>query len=113
MTGKQEETQTLQEPTQVSTEVPATSSSSPPPTEEETKKWGTHIMEALAVPTAHPDNKIAASWKAGDHQQLSTALCRSLSNRQAKQQPSGSCRRHVKYLDPKSRDLGPQPLAQS
>ncbi|KAK3223746.1 hypothetical protein Dsin_010771 [Dipteronia sinensis] len=65
-----EETQTLQEPTQVSSEVPE-NSSSPPPTEEETKKWGTHIMGAPAVPTAHPDNKIAASWKAGDHQQIS------------------------------------------
>ncbi|TXG55980.1 hypothetical protein EZV62_017293 [Acer yangbiense] len=96
MTGKPEETtQTHLEPTQVSTEVPATSSpqttqthleptqvpnevpatssppSPPPPTEEETKKWGTHIMGAPAVPTAHPDNKIAASWKAGDHQEIS------------------------------------------
>ncbi|KAH7511249.1 hypothetical protein JRO89_XSUnG0216000 [Xanthoceras sorbifolium] len=68
--GKPEETQThVQEPSEASTEVPA--SSSPPPTEEETKKWGTHIMGAPAVPTAHPDNQVAASWKAGDQQQIS------------------------------------------
>ncbi|KAK1551980.1 hypothetical protein Q3G72_008319 [Acer saccharum] len=70
-TSSPQTTQTHLEPTQVSTEVPATSSPPPPPTEEETKKWGTHIMGAPAVPTAHPDNKIAASWKAGDHQEIS------------------------------------------
>lgn len=69
MAGKTEETKIAQETTQVSSEVSVTSA--PPPTEEETKKWGTHIMGAPAAPTAHPDNQIAASWKAGDQQQIS------------------------------------------
>ncbi|KDP23284.1 hypothetical protein JCGZ_23117 [Jatropha curcas] len=38
--------------------------------EEETKKWGTHIMGSPAAPTVHPDNQKAASWTAGDHQQI-------------------------------------------
>ncbi|KAK9276919.1 hypothetical protein L1049_006457 [Liquidambar formosana] len=46
------------------------SSSSHPPSDEDTKKWGTHIMGAPAVPTVHPDNKKAALWNAGDHQQV-------------------------------------------
>lgn len=48
----------------------ATSSSSTPPSDEETKKWGTHIMGAPAVPTVHPDNQKAALWSAADHQQI-------------------------------------------
>lgn len=38
--------------------------------EEAGKKWGTHVMGAPANPTSHPDNQIAALWRAGDHQQL-------------------------------------------
>lgn len=49
--------------------IAATSSSYPPP-DEETKKWGTHIMGAPAVPTVHPDNQKAALWTAADHQQI-------------------------------------------
>lgn len=41
-----------------------------PPSEEEKKKWGTHIMGAPAVPSAHPDNQKAASWNAENHQQI-------------------------------------------
>lgn len=48
----------------------ATSSSSTPPSDEETKKWGTHVMGAPAVPTVHPDNQKAALWSAADHQQI-------------------------------------------
>lgn len=65
MAGKAEETTKLPEQT-TTTEAPP-----PPTTEEETKKYGTHVMGAPSVPTAHPDNQAAASWKASDHQHIS------------------------------------------
>ena len=37
---------------------------------EDTEKFGTHVMGQPAIPTKHPDNQKAASWKAADHQQL-------------------------------------------
>ncbi|KAA8530012.1 hypothetical protein F0562_034547 [Nyssa sinensis] len=40
-----------------------------PPSDEDSKKRGTHIMGAPAVPTIHPDNQKAALWRAADHQQ--------------------------------------------
>lgn len=46
------------------------SSSSPPQSEEDKKKWGTHVMGPPAAPNVHPDNQKAASWNAGDHQQI-------------------------------------------
>ncbi|KAF8390715.1 hypothetical protein HHK36_025242 [Tetracentron sinense] len=50
---------------------PSSSSAPPPPSDEgvAAEKWGTHIMGPPAVPTAHPDNKKAALWSAGDQQQ--------------------------------------------
>lgn len=51
------------------TQSSATSSSSPQ-LDEETKKWGTHIMGAPAVPSVHPDNQKAAFWRAADHQEI-------------------------------------------
>ncbi|CAI0463689.1 unnamed protein product [Linum tenue] len=36
----------------------------------DTKKWGTHVMGPPAAPAVHPDNQKAASWNAGDHQQI-------------------------------------------
>ncbi|KAL6207645.1 hypothetical protein ACLB2K_018601 [Fragaria x ananassa] len=42
----------------------------PPPSEEDNKKYGTHIMGALAAPNVHPDNQKADLWNAEDHQQI-------------------------------------------
>ncbi|KAK4780033.1 hypothetical protein SAY87_016139 [Trapa incisa] len=59
MSGKPEKAGDHQEP----------SSSSHPPAED-TKKWGTHVMGPPSLPSAHPDNQQAASWNAGNHQQV-------------------------------------------
>lgn len=48
----------------------STLTEAPPSEEEERKKWGTHIMGAPAVPSAHPDNQKAASWNAENRQQI-------------------------------------------
>ncbi|PKI71407.1 hypothetical protein CRG98_008186 [Punica granatum] len=50
------------------TEAEAREVSYPPA--EDTKKWGTHVMGPPAAPSAHPDNQKAATWNAGDHQQI-------------------------------------------
>lgn len=74
MSGTPENSQPHQEPSSPKAKeaeargVP--SSPSYPPVQEDTKKWGTHVMGPPAVPSAHPDNQKAASWNAGDHQQI-------------------------------------------
>ncbi|XP_004245778.1 GEM-like protein 5 [Solanum lycopersicum] len=52
-------------------QIPSVSSSSSDPQapEMDPQKWGTHIMGPPAVPTCHPDNQKAASWRAEDQRE--------------------------------------------
>ncbi|KAJ8773599.1 hypothetical protein K2173_005845 [Erythroxylum novogranatense] len=71
MTGTSQETHTPEAPSSERVAEPhQPTSSSSPATEEESKKWGTHIMGPPAAPAVHPDNQKAASWNAGQHQQV-------------------------------------------
>ncbi|XP_015083541.1 GEM-like protein 5 [Solanum pennellii] len=69
MTGTGDENQPKFQQSESQIPCVSSSSSDPQAPEMDPKKWGTHIMGPPAVPTCHPDNQKAASWRAEDQRE--------------------------------------------